>query len=293
MYLRLPPSAFLAVLSVVLAGFTQQAVAQSTAPPTPAAEPLPPLEVTTGQPKKKTAKAKSKSKAPAPVVQAGASPPVVTRRGQCRRRWRGATKPGLNLEIPSTTGSRLGLTPLETPASVEIIPGVTIQERGQNKVVDAVTQNADRLHHRRPRLATAGRRSARAVSSATTRSCSSMTARASTSARAPSPSRSTPGRPSASRCCAARPRCSTARAPSAASSTSCRRSRPILHRARARSPTAPTTPKRFGVGAGGPSADQLAYRLDISGMQSDGWLDQERRLQQARHLRRRDLQADQ
>ena len=32
--------------------------------------------------------------------------------------------------------------------------------------------------------------------------------------------------------------------------------------------------KRFGVGAGGPVSDQLSYRLDASGTQSDGWLDQ-------------------
>ena len=50
--------------------------------------------------------------------------------------------PGPNLTKPGTSGSRLGLTPLETPASVDIISGETARERGQHSVVDAVTQNA-------------------------------------------------------------------------------------------------------------------------------------------------------
>src|SRR4029079_18775822 len=37
---------------------------------------------------------------------------------------------------------RLGLTPLETPASVDIISGETARERGQFSIVDAVTQNS-------------------------------------------------------------------------------------------------------------------------------------------------------
>lgn len=52
------------------------------------------------------------------------------------------TQPGLNLNSPNTAGSRLGLTPLQTPASVEVISGDTIRERGQQTVNDAVTQNA-------------------------------------------------------------------------------------------------------------------------------------------------------
>ncbi|MFC5557127.1 TonB-dependent receptor [Methylobacterium iners] len=53
-----------------------------------------------------------------------------------------AAPSGLNLATPSRSGSRLNLTPLETPASIEIIPGQKIRERGQNNVTDAVTQNA-------------------------------------------------------------------------------------------------------------------------------------------------------
>lgn len=53
-----------------------------------------------------------------------------------------ATAPTFNLGTPSSTGSRLGLTPLQTPASVEVIRAETIAERGQHNVIDAVTQNA-------------------------------------------------------------------------------------------------------------------------------------------------------
>jgi iron complex outermembrane receptor protein len=48
----------------------------------------------------------------------------------------------LNLNSKNASGSRLGLTPLQTPASVETIPAQTIAERGQHDVTDAITQNA-------------------------------------------------------------------------------------------------------------------------------------------------------
>ncbi|MBR0741826.1 TonB-dependent siderophore receptor [Bradyrhizobium liaoningense] len=50
--------------------------------------------------------------------------------------------PTLNLTGASTAGSRLGLTRLQTPASVEVISAETISERGQQNILDAVTQNA-------------------------------------------------------------------------------------------------------------------------------------------------------
>ncbi|MEH3146651.1 MAG: TonB-dependent siderophore receptor [Methylobacterium frigidaeris] len=53
-----------------------------------------------------------------------------------------AAPTGLNLTTPSRSGSRLGLSPIETPASIEIIPGQKIRERGQETVAEAVTQNA-------------------------------------------------------------------------------------------------------------------------------------------------------
>lgn len=48
--------------------------------------------------------------------------------------------PGLALTTPETTGSRLGLTPMETPASVEVLTGETIRERGDQTVREAVTR---------------------------------------------------------------------------------------------------------------------------------------------------------
>jgi iron complex outermembrane receptor protein len=50
--------------------------------------------------------------------------------------------PTLNLTGASTAGSRLGITLLQTPASVEVITAETIAERGQQNILDAVTQNA-------------------------------------------------------------------------------------------------------------------------------------------------------
>ena len=50
--------------------------------------------------------------------------------------------PTLNLTGTTSTGSRLGLTRLQTPASVEVISAETMAERGQQNVIDAVTQNA-------------------------------------------------------------------------------------------------------------------------------------------------------
>ena len=48
----------------------------------------------------------------------------------------------LQLGRPEQGGSRLGLTPLQTPASVDVISAETIQERGEHDVIDAVSQNA-------------------------------------------------------------------------------------------------------------------------------------------------------
>lgn len=54
----------------------------------------------------------------------------------------GFVAPTLNLTGTSSTGSRLGLTRLQTPASVDVISAETIAERGQYNILDAVTQNA-------------------------------------------------------------------------------------------------------------------------------------------------------
>jgi iron complex outermembrane receptor protein len=50
--------------------------------------------------------------------------------------------PTLNLTGTSSTGSRLNLTRLQTPASVEVISAETMAERGQQNILAAVTQNA-------------------------------------------------------------------------------------------------------------------------------------------------------
>ena len=52
-----------------------------------------------------------------------------------------ASPVGLNLRTPSRSASRLGLTPLETPASLDIISGETARLRGQTTVLEAVSQN--------------------------------------------------------------------------------------------------------------------------------------------------------
>ncbi|WFU44965.1 TonB-dependent receptor [Bradyrhizobium sp. CB82] len=48
----------------------------------------------------------------------------------------------LKLTEQNTSASRLSLTPLQTPASVETITSQTIEDRGQHSVTDAVAQNA-------------------------------------------------------------------------------------------------------------------------------------------------------
>ncbi|ACL56406.1 TonB-dependent receptor [Methylobacterium nodulans] len=57
-------------------------------------------------------------------------------------RLREGPPPGLALSAPARSGSRLGLTPLQTPASLDVISGETIRARGQTTIADAVTQNA-------------------------------------------------------------------------------------------------------------------------------------------------------
>ncbi len=54
----------------------------------------------------------------------------------------GLAPAGLNLRTVDRGASRLGLTPLETPASVDVIAGETARLRGQTTVAEAVTQNA-------------------------------------------------------------------------------------------------------------------------------------------------------
>ncbi len=50
-------------------------------------------------------------------------------------------EPQLGLTVPAPTASRLNMTPLITPASVDVISAETIRSRGQNSVAEAVSQN--------------------------------------------------------------------------------------------------------------------------------------------------------
>ncbi len=53
-----------------------------------------------------------------------------------------AAPAGLNLRTPDRTASRIGLTPLETPASIDIVSGEAARLRGQTSIAEAVTQDA-------------------------------------------------------------------------------------------------------------------------------------------------------
>ncbi|MES2031559.1 MAG: TonB-dependent siderophore receptor [Pseudomonadota bacterium] len=69
-------------------------------------------------------------------VAANTGAPVATPTGPV------VAAPTLNLTGTTSTGSRLGLTRLQTPASVEVISAETMAERGQQNIIAAVTQNA-------------------------------------------------------------------------------------------------------------------------------------------------------
>ena len=105
-----------------------------------AAKPLPPVTVSPSQkpkvnptrPDGKRSAAVSRSQRK-PAAAASAAPAVAASSG---------SPSSLHLNTPNTSGSRLGLTPLQTPASVETITSQTIEDRGQHNVIDAVTQNA-------------------------------------------------------------------------------------------------------------------------------------------------------
>jgi iron complex outermembrane receptor protein len=55
------------------------------------------------------------------------------------RIWAQRERP-FDLTAPSTAGSRLGLSSLETPAALEVISGYTIRQRGDLNLVDAATR---------------------------------------------------------------------------------------------------------------------------------------------------------
>src|ERR1700716_1658084 len=95
-----------------------------TSPATPAATNRPSSD-------KRAASSARSRKQRAPVATAAAPAPSPA----------ASAAPTLNLTGPASSGSRLNLTRLQTPASVEVITPETIAERGQHNVLDAVTQN--------------------------------------------------------------------------------------------------------------------------------------------------------
>lgn len=122
------------------------------------------------------------------------------------------------LSTPLAAGSRLKLASLDTPASVEAITSAQIAARGDRTIVDAVTRATGFS------TAAAPGNGGTALSVRGFAGQESVTTLVdgvrSTPARAPSRSRSRRGPPSASRCCAGRRRCCTAKGRSAASPTS-------------------------------------------------------------------------
>ncbi len=105
---------------------------------------LPPIVVLGDQDKKKPAKKKTSSKEKESGTPTAVATPVVEQPAvdPAQTGVNTPVKPGLNLDVPTTAGSRLNLTPMETPASVDVISGETARERGQDTVTDAVTHNA-------------------------------------------------------------------------------------------------------------------------------------------------------
>lgn len=77
----------------------------------------------------------------APALGQSASAPIeldeITVQGE-----RSAAREGPNLTARGHAGSRLNLTPLETPASVDIVSGDVARDRGQSSLAEAVSQNA-------------------------------------------------------------------------------------------------------------------------------------------------------
>jgi iron complex outermembrane receptor protein len=104
---------------------------------TPRAIPLDPIEVAPANPPKPKQRDVERS-----ASGTRSQPRPADARGAVQAGAASAPSSDLDLTRQDTTGSRLNLTPLQTPASVNIISSETIAERGQHNVLDAVTQNA-------------------------------------------------------------------------------------------------------------------------------------------------------
>ena len=184
------------------------------------------------------------------------------------------TKPGLNLDVPASTGSRLGLTPLETPASIEVIPGSTIRKRGQQNINEAVTQNATGFTSA---AAPGNGGSALAVRGFVGHS-SVMRLYDGTRLFLGNGTITFPFDTwSAERIEVLRGPASVMYGEGAIGGVINVVPKKPTDYFTAEGEVGLSTDgqKRFGVGAGGPVNDRVSYRLDASGIQSDGWLDQE------------------
>lgn len=116
----------------------------------------------------------------------------------------------LSLTTPTTAGSRLNLTAMETPASVESLSGEQVRARGDRNVQDAVSRSTGIS-----RTGTPG-------DGGTSLQARGFTGQSSVmqlydgnrmyTGMGTVTFRSTPGRWRASTCCAARPQCCTAKA---------------------------------------------------------------------------------
>ncbi|KWT69460.1 Outer membrane vitamin B12 receptor BtuB [Hyphomicrobium sulfonivorans] len=272
MYLRIPPKLCFGVLTALSASVSTAAIAQTAA--TPAPTELPTLEVATEQPKKKAAKAKSAKKAASKGAQPSAPAPAATQAAASSRTGDGDTRPGLNLDAPATTSSRLGLTPLETPASVEVIPGSTTRQRGQQNVNEAVTQNATGFTS----AASPGNGGTSLVARGFAGHSSVMRLYDGTRLFLGNGTITFPFDTWSAE------RIEVLRGPA-----SVMYGEGAIGGAINVVPKKPTDyfaaegevgfntngERRFGLGVGGPASDRISYRFDASGTQSDGWLQQE------------------
>lgn len=186
----------------------------------------------------------------------------------------GATRPGLNLDAPAQTGSRLGLSPLETPASVEVIPGDTIRDRGQTSVSDAVTQNASGFTS----TAAPGNGGTGLAARGFVGHGSVMRLYDGTRLYIGSGTATFPFDTwSAERIEVLRGPASVMYGEGAIGGViNVVPKKPtdyFTHEAEVAIGTDGL--RRFGLGSGGPLNDRVSYRFDVSGIQSDGWLDQQ------------------
>ncbi len=264
--------------AVALAAHSGGANAQAVEPPQPApatdSTALPPLEVTTASQKKKAAAKKPAKKQTPAATAVGDSTPNSATASAAAASGEAGSKPGLNLDVPASTGSRLGLSPLETPASIEVIPGTTIRNRGQQNVNEAVTQNATGFTSA---AAPGNGGSALAVRGFVGHS-SVMRLYDGTRLFLGNGTITFPFDTwSAERIEVLRGPASVMYGEGAIGGVINVVPKKPTDYFTAEGEVGLSTDgqKRFGVGAGGPINDRVSYRLDASGIHSDGWLDQE------------------